>query len=106
MRLEHFALQVPDSAAMAIWYVKHLGCTVARAGGPPGCALFLAQARLLIEIYQKRRHPDFPDYPSMHPFAIASGVSFRKLEGRPRPLAGGRRKIADDYFTNPAGTNC
>jgi catechol 2,3-dioxygenase-like lactoylglutathione lyase family enzyme len=40
MRLEHLALQVPDPVAMADWYVKHPGYTVAKAGGPPGYGHF------------------------------------------------------------------
>src|SRR6266581_4941240 len=31
MKIEHFALQVPEPVAMAEWYVKHLGFTVSRA---------------------------------------------------------------------------
>src|SRR6266446_4025618 len=33
MKIEHFALQVPDPVAMAQWYVNHLGFSVARSGG-------------------------------------------------------------------------
>ena len=31
MKIEHIALQVADPAAMADWYVKHLGFCVRRA---------------------------------------------------------------------------
>jgi len=102
MRLEHFALQVPDSAAMADWYVKHLGCTVARAGGPLGCARFLAAGPVLIEIYQNAAIPT-PDYPSMHPLQLHLAFLSENLKAdRDRLLEAGA-KIADDYFTNPAG---
>jgi len=102
MRLEHVALQVSDPVAMADWYVKHLGCAVARAGGPPNLARFLAAGPVLLEIYQSASAPT-PDYPSMHPSQLHLAFVSENLKAdRDRLLAAGAR-VADDYTTSPAG---
>ena len=102
MRLEHCALQVPDAPALADWYVQHLGCAVARAGGAPAFVRFLAAGPVLIEIYQGSLAPT-PDYPARHPaqFHLAF-VSENLKADRDRLLAAGAT-IADDLSTNPAG---
>lgn len=102
MRLEHCALQVPDAPAMADWYVKHLGCSVARAGGPPASVRFLAAGPALIEIYQGAAAPT-PDYRSRHPaqFHLAF-VSGDLKADRDRLLEAGAT-IAEDCFTTTAG---
>ena len=102
MRLEHLALQIPEPAAMADWYVKHLGCTVARAGGPPAHARFLMAGPVLIEIYQNPDVP-VPDYQSVHPLQLhLAFVSGNVKADRDRLLEAGA-KMAEDYSTNPAG---
>jgi len=102
MRLEHAALQVADPVGMANWYVQHLGCAVARAGGPPNCARFLAAGPVLIEIYQSA-HAPAPDYRTMHPSQLHLAFVSEDLKAdRDRLLAAGA-SVAEDYFTNPAG---
>ena len=87
---------------MADWYVEHLGCTVARAGGPPHCARFLRAGPVLIEIYQNAKVPT-PDYSSMNPLQLhLAFVSENVKADRDRLLEAGA-KMADDYSTNPAG---
>ena len=102
MRLEHCALQVPDALALADWYVKHLGCTVARSGGPPAFVRFLTAGPVLLEVYQGSIVPT-PDYPSRHPsqFHLAF-VSENLKADRDRLLAAGAI-MAEDCFTSPAG---
>jgi catechol 2,3-dioxygenase-like lactoylglutathione lyase family enzyme len=102
MRLEHCALQVPDAPALADWYVKHLGCSVARAGGAPSFTRFLAAGPVLIEIYQGSIAPT-PDYHSKHPAQLHLAFVSESLKAdRDRLLAAGA-KIAEDCFTTPAG---
>ena len=71
MRLEHVALQVADPVGMADWYVKHLNCSVARAGGEPSFGRFLldASGSAMIEIYRNPR-VDVPDYNGTDPLLI------------------------------------
>ena len=102
MRLEHCALQVLDAPALADWYVKHLGCTVARAGGEPSFVRFLAAGPVLIEIYQGTKAPT-PDYPSRHPAQFHLAFISENLQAdRERLLAAGAT-IAEDCFTTPSG---
>ena len=102
MRLEHCALQVPNAPALADWYVKHLGCTVARSGGAPAFVRFLAAGPVLMEIYQSALAPA-PDYPARHPsqFHLAF-ISENLKTDRDRLLAAGAT-MAEDCFTSPAG---
>ncbi|MFO1487586.1 MAG: VOC family protein [Verrucomicrobiota bacterium] len=102
MRLEHCALQVPDPVQMAEWYVKNLGCTLARSGGAPNHARFLQAGPVLIEIYQSTSAPT-PDYPAMHPAQLhLAFISDDVISDRNRLVAAGAT-IADDVFQNAAG---
>ena len=102
MRLEHCALQVAAPIALADWYVKHLGVTVARSGGAPNHARFLQAGPVLIEIYQSTSAPT-PDYPAMHPAQLhLAFVSENLRADRDRLVAAGAT-IAEDFFTNAAG---
>lgn len=87
---------------MADWYVKHLGCAVARTGGAPSFVRFLAAGPVLIEIYRGALAPAL-DFPALHPaqFHLAF-VSENVKADRDRLLAAGA-KIAEDCFTTPAG---
>jgi len=53
MKLEHVALQVPDSLAMARWYVEHLALTAKRRGVEPPYGHFLADDgdAVMLEIF-------------------------------------------------------
>ena len=66
-RIEHVAFNVPEPAAMAEWYVRHLGMRVARHTGGPTEIHFLADAAgtSVVEFY---RNPAaaVPDYGGMH----------------------------------------
>jgi catechol 2,3-dioxygenase-like lactoylglutathione lyase family enzyme len=104
MKIEHFALQVPDPRAMADWYVKHLGFTVARAGGEPAFAQFLrdSSGTVMIEIY---RNPQVsvPDYWKIDPLLVhLAFISDDPAADRDRLVAAGA-KTAEDLFTTPAG---
>lgn len=68
LNVEHIAWNVSEPAAMAAWYVEHLGMRVVRKLATPPYIHFLADAsgRVVIEIYS---HPvdAIPDYASLHP---------------------------------------
>ena len=90
MRLEHVALQVSDPVAMADWYVKHLGCAVARAGPAQSRALSGGRPGAP-ENYQSASAPT-PDYPSMHPSQLHLAFVSENLKAdRDRLLAAGAR---------------
>ena len=68
MKIEHVAFQVADPAAMADWYVKHLGFCVRRSSDEPVIARFLADrsGAVMLEIYRNPKVP-VPNYASMDP---------------------------------------
>jgi glyoxylase I family protein len=102
MRLEHFALQVPDPIAMADWYVKHLGCVIVRSFGEPAHGRFLRVGDVLLEIY---RNPlaDVPDYSAASPLLMHLAFSSSNLAAdRDRIVKAGAR-VVDDVATTSSG---
>jgi catechol 2,3-dioxygenase-like lactoylglutathione lyase family enzyme len=104
MKIEHFALQVTDPAAMADWYVKNLGCSVARALGEPAHTRFLrdGSGTVMVELY---RHPRVavPDYAAMDPLLVhLAFLSDNPAVDRDRLVAAGA-SVVEDLTTTPAG---
>lgn len=68
MKFEHFALNVPDAKATALWYVTHLGLKVARTRNDSPFTSFLSDdtGRVIFEVYTDPRGP-VPDYKTAHP---------------------------------------
>jgi glyoxylase I family protein len=102
MRLEHFALQVPDPVAMADWYVKNLGCTVARSGGEPSHGRFLTVGSVLFEIY---RNPSVsvPDYKKIEPLHLHIAFSSENLTADRDRLVKAGATVFDDIKTTSEG---
>jgi glyoxylase I family protein len=71
LRLEHVALNVADPAAMAGWYVAHLGMRVVRQVEGPPHTRFLADAggTSVVEIY-RNAEARLPDYAVMDPLEL------------------------------------
>ena len=104
MKIEHVALQVSDPAAIADWYVRHLGCTIARSGLEPVSVRFLKDASGLsmIELYRNPRAP-IPDYRTMDPMLLhVAFVSDDPAADRDRLLAAGAT-LDENLVTTPAG---
>ena len=104
MNIEHVALQVPDPAAMADWYVQHLGCSIKRSAGEPSFVRFLMDGSgdAMIELYRNPRVP-LPDYRAMDPMLLhVAFVSGDPRADRDRLVAAGAT-VADDYTKTPAG---
>jgi len=71
MKIEHFAINVADPIAMADWYVKQLGMTIARKmdGGPNTHFLADTSGQVMLEIYNNP--PDeVPPYADMNPLLV------------------------------------
>jgi glyoxylase I family protein len=102
MKLEHFALQVPDPVAMGDWYVKHLGCTIARSEGEPSYGRFLNVGRGLFEIYRNPK-ASVPDYNTVEPLHLHVAFNSDNLVAdRDRLVKAGARLVTDVAAT-PAG---
>ena len=104
MRIEHFALQVPDPVAMADWYVKHLGFAIARSGGEPAHARFLkdSSGSVMLEIYRNPKAA-VPDHAGMDPLLLHIAFISRNLTAERDRLLKAGAKVAEDVFTSPAG---
>jgi uncharacterized glyoxalase superfamily protein PhnB len=104
VKIEHFALQVPEPVAMANWYVKHLGCSIARSGGEPSHTHFLLEKAgcVMLEIY---RNPTVtaPNYTSMSPFLLHIAFSSDSLAADRDRLVAAGAKVAEDLNTAPTG---
>jgi glyoxylase I family protein len=104
MKAEHFALQVSDPVAMADWYVRHLGCAMARATGAPSYGRFLkdSSGSVMLEVY---RNPQVAvlDYASMNPLLLhLAFASSNPSNDRDRLVAAGA-KLAEDLSSSPSG---
>ena len=94
MKIEHFALQVSDPTAMADWYVRHLGCSVARSGGAPAHGRFLLDDKktVMLEIYCNPS-ASIPDYTKIDPLLLHLAFLTKDLkeiataeQDQPRPV--------------------
>lgn len=75
MKFEHFALNVPDAAAQARWYVQHLGFKVVRSRADAPFTHFLADdtGRVVVEFYTNPKAA-IPDYATQHPLIFHFAV--------------------------------
>jgi len=104
MKIEHFALQVSDPIAMADWYVKHLGCTLARSSGEPAHMRFLkdSSGSVMVELYRNPKVP-VPDYAAMDPLLLhIAFLSENPAADRDRLIVAGAQ-VVDDLVTTPLG---
>lgn len=104
MKIEHFAIQVPDPVAFAAWYTEHLDMRILRSGGAPTHTHFLADSdgTSVLEIYRNEDAP-LPDYPRQDPLVVhLAFVSEDPAADRERLLAAGAVHHAGPT-TTPAG---
>ncbi len=87
MRIEHAGLQVRDPAAMADWYVLHLGFQCKRSSDTPMPVRFIADesGRVMLEIYHNPS-VDVPDYAAMDPLLLHIAFVCEDLAGTARRL--------------------
>jgi glyoxylase I family protein len=102
MRLEHFALQVPEPIAMADWYVKHLGATVARAGGAPEHGRFLVVGGVMFEIYNNPAVP-MPKYGEADVLQMHLAFSSDNLKADRDRLVKAGAKVTVEIYATPGG---
>lgn len=103
MKIEHFAIQVSEPAAMAAWYVEHLGMTLVRQLDQPPYIHFLADdsGQVMIEIYQNDAAP-VPDYRSQSPLIVHLAFVSEDPKGdKLRLQKAGAREDSDDI--TPSG---
>ncbi len=103
MKIEHAACQVEDPAAMARWYVEHLGMRVVRASDDE-TAFFLADSAgtSMIEIY---RNPavDVPDWRGTDPLHVHLAFAAEDVAAARAALLAAGATAAGEVETTPAG---
>ncbi|VGO19188.1 VOC family protein [Pontiella sulfatireligans] len=103
MKIEHFAYQVEDVAAVADWYCEHLGFQVKRGADDPFPVRFLADGSgdVMIEIYNNPK-VNTPDYASMDPLILHLAFVCNEIEATIERLsAAGAELLLTE--TTPAG---
>jgi glyoxylase I family protein len=81
MKIEHFAINVPDPLSTARWYVENLGFTVKRRMIDPPYGHFLADdsGTVMVEIYC-RSDAAVPDYANQHPGVLHLALISKDVE--------------------------
>ena len=102
MKIEHTAYQVADPAALAKWYVDHLGLTMKRVQTAPPFGHFLADDgdAVMLEFYN---HPKIavPDYHGLDPMVLhIAFVCDDVAEVRQRLTAAGASPVGDVQVTD------
>lgn len=97
LNLEHVALNVSDPAAMAAWYVKHLGMRIVQQSAVPPYIHFIADVagRTVIEVYNNPGDP-IPDYASLHPLRLHVAFATADPEGSRAELVAAGATAVDD----------
>ncbi len=100
MKIEHFAINVPEPTAMAEWYVKHLGMRIIMASKEAPYMHFIADdVGSMIEIYNNPAAP-MPDYANMNPFNFHTAFTSIDIEAdRARLVAAGATTVTDITLT-------
>lgn len=97
MKFEHLALNVPDAAAMAAWYMEHCQMQAVIAMQQPPYTHFLADStgRTIAEIYSNPQAP-FPDYASQHPLCLHVAFAVQNAgQSMERLMAAGAAPVSD-----------
>ncbi len=100
MKLEHFALNVPDPVAMTDWYVKHLGMTVKRSQDQSPFMHFLADdsGQIMIELYNNPAAA-VPSYPDQDPLIVHMAFVAEDPDSVKASLeAAGASLVSDTHF--------
>ncbi|HET7221093.1 MAG TPA: VOC family protein [Vicinamibacterales bacterium] len=100
LNVEHVACNVADPAAMAAWYVEHLGMRIVRQISAPPYIHFLADTngRVVIEIYSNPADP-VPDYPAMHPLRFHVAFAANDIDRDAAALVAAGATLVDEQTT-------
>lgn len=103
MKLEHFAINVPDAKALVNFFVTHLGMRIVMENDTPPLMHFIAdEAGSMLEIYSNTAAP-MPDYSAIHPLNLHIAFSSSDIEAdRARLIAAGAEPVGEINLT-PAG---
>lgn len=97
LNLEHVALNVREPAAVAAWYVEHLGMRIVRQSKDAPYIHFIADAagRTVLEMYSNAADP-IPDYASLHPLRLHVAFATADPDASCAALLAAGAKLVDD----------
>lgn len=97
LNLEHVALNVADPAAMAAWYVEHLGMRIVRRSSVAPYIHFIVDGagRTVIELYSNATDP-IPDYASLHPLRLHVAFASPDPDGSKATLVAAGASVVSD----------
>lgn len=98
--LEHIAWNVSDPAAIAAWYVEHLGMRIVRQSATAPFIHFIADARgrVVLELYRNEADP-VPDYAAMHPLRFHVAFAAADPDGARAALTAAGATFVSDQTT-------
>jgi catechol 2,3-dioxygenase-like lactoylglutathione lyase family enzyme len=104
MNIEHIALNVPDSVAMAAWYVQHLSLRVLRQQDQAPFTHFLADSggRVVLELYQHTKAA-LPDYAKLDPLSLHIAFTAGDVAAERQRLLDAGATPAGDVVTTDTG---
>jgi catechol 2,3-dioxygenase-like lactoylglutathione lyase family enzyme len=103
MRIEHTAWNVSEPAAMAQWYIKHLGLKLVKQQTEPPFIHFLSDDRgAMVEIYHNPAGPVL-DYKPMHPVTLHIAFTVADIEGERKRLIDAGATPVGEIATTPGG---
>ncbi len=96
MKLEHFAINVPNARALVDFFVAHLGMKIVIENDTPPYMHFISDgAGAMLEIYSNPVAP-MPDYTAVHQTNLHIAFASSDIEGdRARLLAAGAAAIGE-----------
>ncbi|WP_236974547.1 VOC family protein [Membranihabitans maritimus] len=102
MKIEHFAINVPEPQAMADWYVRNLGMNIVKQMHDAPFMTFLADnsGKVMLEIYRNDKAP-VPNYTDQHPLVVhLAFVSEDPGKDKIRLLEAGAKEVSDDILSD------
>ncbi|HUT33601.1 MAG TPA: VOC family protein [Planctomycetota bacterium] len=104
MQIEHLGLDVPDPAAMADWYVKHLGMRVVLAKDEPVPVRFLADSanHVMIELYNNPAVTPL-DFPAIDPLVLHLAFASKDVKADYQRLLAAGATVAAEPKVLPTG---
>jgi len=99
MKLEHFAVDVPDAEAFIAWWCENLGLR----RSAPGSAFILDDSGVMgIEVYRTGETPAAPDYKSMNSMTFHIAFESRDVKADVDRLVGAGATLEQLKTENPA----
>ena len=104
MKIEHVALNVPEPAKAAQWYVEHLGMQIVRSSNVSPHVHFIvdSEGRGVLEFYCDPRAA-VPDYAAMSPFIWHIAYSVEDIEATRAKLVAAGAAAEGETMTTPHG---